>query len=193
MRATKAYIASLGTTGVLLGASILMLAVVSAVVAFDRWPNGNVSTRVPTLVLHESATPISVSATALRGAGAAGRVVAAARGTAPAGRITIPRVAGQHFTGGHSGQPSSPAAPVGLPLVPVGPSLPALPDPGPIITGNPQGVLSAAADGTRSTSGSLGGSVGGVSPAAGQAVVTTGGTAADALKIPLPGALLPGG
>ena len=180
MRATKAYIASLGTTGVLLGASILMLAVVSAVVAFDRWPNGNVSTRVPTLVLHESATPISVSATALRGAGAAGR-------------ITIPRVAGQYFTGGHSGQPSSPAAPVGLPLVPVGPSLPALPDPGPIITGNPQGVLSAAADGTRSTSGSLGGSVGGVSPAAGQAVVTTGGTAADALKIPLPGALLPGG
>ena len=39
MRATKAYIASLGTTGVLLGASILMLAVVSAVVAFDHWPS----------------------------------------------------------------------------------------------------------------------------------------------------------
>ena len=49
MKATKAYIASLGTTGVLLGASILMLAVVSAVVAFDGWPNGRVSTRVQTL------------------------------------------------------------------------------------------------------------------------------------------------
>src|SRR2546423_710918 len=38
MSATKAYIASLGTTGVLLAASVLMLAVVSAVVALDPWP-----------------------------------------------------------------------------------------------------------------------------------------------------------
>ena len=43
MKATKAYIASLGTTGVLLAASILMLAVVSAVVAFDAWPGAKVS------------------------------------------------------------------------------------------------------------------------------------------------------
>ena len=54
MKATKAYIASLGTTGVLLAASLLMLAVVSAVVAFDRWPTGNVSARVQTLVLTTS-------------------------------------------------------------------------------------------------------------------------------------------
>ena len=57
MRATKAYIASLGTTGVLLGASILMLAVVSAVVAFNRWPSGTVSTRVQTLTLEDPAAP----------------------------------------------------------------------------------------------------------------------------------------
>ena len=61
MKATKAYIASLGTTGVLLGASILMLAVVSAVVAFDRWPNGNISTRVQTLVVEERPAALRVS------------------------------------------------------------------------------------------------------------------------------------
>jgi hypothetical protein len=51
LKATKAYIASLGTTGVLLAASLLMLAVVSAVVAFDRWPGGAVANPVQTLVL----------------------------------------------------------------------------------------------------------------------------------------------
>src|SRR5947207_13781864 len=64
MKATKAYIASLGTTGVLLAASILMLAVVSAVVAFDAWPGSHVSTRVQTLVLPERAASIRVSANA---------------------------------------------------------------------------------------------------------------------------------
>ena len=38
MRAGKAYISSLGTTGVLIASSLLMLAVVGAFVAFDRWP-----------------------------------------------------------------------------------------------------------------------------------------------------------
>src|SRR4051812_21488646 len=64
LKATKAYIASLGTTGVLLAASILMLAVVSAVVAFDRWPNGHVSTRVQTLILSEKPAAIRVNASA---------------------------------------------------------------------------------------------------------------------------------
>src|SRR5919197_1908869 len=38
MRASRAYIASLGTTGVLVGSSILLLFVVSAIVAFRGWP-----------------------------------------------------------------------------------------------------------------------------------------------------------
>src|SRR3954466_9249364 len=62
MRATKAYIASLGTTGLLLAASILMLAVVSAVVAFDRWPGGSVQSPAQPLVLSDSAPAIRVSA-----------------------------------------------------------------------------------------------------------------------------------
>src|SRR3954451_18865194 len=82
MRATKAYIASLGTTGVLLAASVLMLAVVSAVVAFDRWPNGNVSTRVQTLVLTDKPAPIRVSARAVARPAQAARSVSAATGSA---------------------------------------------------------------------------------------------------------------
>src|SRR3954454_24183349 len=62
MKATKAYIASLGTTGVLLAASILMLAVVSAVVAFDRWPGAGVSSPVQTLVLAERPAAIRIDA-----------------------------------------------------------------------------------------------------------------------------------
>ena len=38
MRAGKAYISSLGTTGVLIASSLLLLTVVGALVAFDRWP-----------------------------------------------------------------------------------------------------------------------------------------------------------
>src|SRR5258706_4109410 len=103
MRATKAYIASLGTTGVLLGASLLMLAVVSAVVAFDRWPTGNVSTRVQTLVLAERPTPIRVGATAgaVAATTAAGPRAAAPRGgSGPATH----GVARQRVTGGHARQ-----------------------------------------------------------------------------------------
>src|SRR3954467_7792117 len=62
MKATKAYIASLGTTGVLLAASVLMLAVVSAVVAFDRWPGGSVQGPAQTLILSDGAPAIRVSA-----------------------------------------------------------------------------------------------------------------------------------
>ena len=39
MQARKAYISSLGTTGLLVASSLLILVVVGALVAFDRWPN----------------------------------------------------------------------------------------------------------------------------------------------------------
>jgi hypothetical protein len=38
MRAGKAYISSLGTTGLLIASSVLLLLVVGAFVAFDSWP-----------------------------------------------------------------------------------------------------------------------------------------------------------
>lgn len=39
MRAGKAYISSLGTTGLLIASSLLLLAVAGAFFAFDRWPD----------------------------------------------------------------------------------------------------------------------------------------------------------
>src|SRR3954454_15013290 len=101
MKATKAYIASLGTTGVLLAAALLMLGVVSAVVAFDRWPDGHVSSRVQTLVLTDRAAPIRVSTRAAGLSATPTRpaaVLAAARGATPG----APVVAGERITGGRT-------------------------------------------------------------------------------------------
>jgi hypothetical protein len=41
VKAGKAYISSLGTTGLLIASSVLLLAVVGTFVAFDRWPTGS--------------------------------------------------------------------------------------------------------------------------------------------------------
>src|SRR4051794_34654286 len=116
MKATKAYIASLGTTGVLLAAALLLLGVVSAVVAFDRWPDGQVSSRVQTLVLAERPAPIRVTS---NGAGVSATAAARAGGLA-----LVPRTNGagglvvKRFTGGTrppgSTPPAAPAVP-GLP------------------------------------------------------------------------------
>jgi hypothetical protein len=195
MRATKAYIASLGTTGVLLGASLLMLAIVSAVVAFDRWPDGHVSTRVQTLVLSERAPAVRVGThTAASGDRAARHVAAALRG---ATRTRVPvatvhgiqRVAGERVGSGRQNSPASTGP--GLVKAPVDP--PSLPNLDPLTTGDTSGVVDAAVDGTQSTTGQLGGSVGGVNPDAGQAVSKVGEVTADALRqVPWPGPVFPG-
>ena len=39
MKAGKAYISSLGTTGLLIASSVLLLLVVGTIVAYDRWPD----------------------------------------------------------------------------------------------------------------------------------------------------------
>src|SRR5258705_11747983 len=103
MKATKAYIASLGTTGVLLAASILMLAVVSAVVAFDAWAGSHVSTPTQTLLLTEKAAPIRVGANSTATSAppaprAASRVGAAPRGAVGPGNVAAWRVSGAAAT-----------------------------------------------------------------------------------------------
>jgi hypothetical protein len=40
LKAGKAYISSLGTTGLLVSSSLILLAVVGALIAFDAWPTG---------------------------------------------------------------------------------------------------------------------------------------------------------
>src|SRR4051812_4143026 len=51
VRATRAYIASLGTTGVLVASSALLLVVVSALMAFNAWPGGDPISGIKGLVV----------------------------------------------------------------------------------------------------------------------------------------------
>jgi hypothetical protein len=62
VRATKAYIASLGTTGVLIASSLLLLAIVSALVAFRGWPElGAAQGAAPGLLIEETRAPVGVA------------------------------------------------------------------------------------------------------------------------------------
>jgi len=193
MKATKAYIASLGTTGVLLGASLLMLAVVSAVVAFDRWPDGQVSSRVQTLVLSDKPAPIKITdrtaASAVAPRAAAPLAIAGPRVTTGA-----PTVAGKRFTGGRNPvvpvttKPNTPATP-SLPKTPPIPSPDSLPD----LISNPGTTASQVADGAQSVTDTAGVSLGKISPDLGTTVAATGQAAAQTIRqLPLPGHIIPG-
>jgi hypothetical protein len=198
MKATKAYIASLGTTGVLLAASILMLAVVSAVVAFDRWPGAKVSAPAQTLLLTDQAPAIRVSANATapsatptRGAAATVRAVAGAPRATP----NTGGVGGERFTGGTRTPSAAPANP-----------LPAAPDPTkalqpvqdtttPIVDSisNPGTTAGQVADGAQAVTDAAGVSVGRVSPDVGTTVTTAGQTASQTIReLPLPNGVIPG-
>jgi hypothetical protein len=63
MRATKAYIAGLGTTGILITCFLLLLAVGSALVAFDGWPGAAADDGLERVVVKNQAqrSPVSGS------------------------------------------------------------------------------------------------------------------------------------
>jgi hypothetical protein len=197
MRATKAYIASLGTTGVLLAAALLMLAVVGAVVAFNRWPNGHVSTNVRTVLIGENARSFPIQIVPTRGGratGGAGATRAALRAGGPAvvhlpgaGVRSLQRLAAERVANG--GHPSTPNGGGKLTLPPNTPQLPQIPEVDPrSISG--EGLAGAVADQMQSTSGQAGGSVGKVNSGAGTTVTASGAQAADAVRsLPLPGQL----
>ena len=196
MKATKAYIASLGTTGVLLAASILMLAVVSAVVAFDRWPGGQVAAPVKTLVLTDKAAPIRVSARA-----AEPSATASAR-SAPSAAGALGRAPRNTATSGERiGTPGG-SAPAATPTRPVAAAPPAIvkppvdvPPAPPIFDtiSNPGTTAGQVADGTQAVTDTAGVSVGRVSPEVGGAVAGAGQAVAQTVReLPLPDHVLPG-
>jgi hypothetical protein len=198
MKATKAYIASLGTTGVLLGASLLMLAVVSAVVAFDRWPNGNVSTRVQTLVLTDKPAPISVSARVVtsRPAAAARTGSAATRSAASPVIRNRQGVSGERFAAPNTATPPA-SAPISkvVPAVPADPLKDVRPTTDPIIgtISNPSTATGQVADGAQSVTDAAGVGLARISPQVGGAVAGAGQTAAETVRqLPLPQHALPG-
>jgi translation initiation factor IF-2 len=190
MRATKAYIASLGTTGVLLAASLLMLAVVSAVVAFDRWPGAGVTTRVPTLVLTDRPAAIRVGAHSLAPAVTPAARRAATGVAAPRRAATVaPTVGVRPLTG--TTRPAAPAAPAApAPAAPALPKAPPVPSPQdiPQLISNPGTTASQVADAGQSVTDAAGVSVGRVSPELGGAVAGAGQAVAQTVKqLPLPG------
>jgi hypothetical protein len=61
MRARAAYISSLGTTGILVAAALLMLALVSALVAFRGWPGGMADSIASVPVARAAETPVALT------------------------------------------------------------------------------------------------------------------------------------
>jgi hypothetical protein len=195
MKATKAYIASLGTTGVLLAASILMLAVVSAMVAFDRWPGDSVQNPAQTLVLSDKAPAIRVSAktSGPSATPAAARRAGAVRSATPRALRNSGDVAGQRFAsprvGGAAPTTTAPAVP------PVIPKTPSIPSPDNILTpiSNPGTATSQVADGAQAITDQAGISVGRVNPDVGNTVAGAGQQVSQAIReLPLPDHLIPG-
>jgi hypothetical protein len=175
-----------------------MLAVVSAVVAFDAWPGNKVSTHVQTLVLDENAPAIRVSAKATGPSAIPAAHNAAARAVAGAPRVTPgagglggQRVAAAPRTGVAVPANPAPALPpaVSKPLQPVQDTAT------PIFNSisNPGTTAGQIADGTQAVTDAAGGGVGRVSPDVGNAVTAAGQTVAQTVRdVPVPGQVAPG-
>jgi hypothetical protein len=175
-----------------------MLAVVSAVVAFDRWPGDKFSSNVHTLVLTDNAPAIRVSARSTAPSATPTRTAAAVRGATGAPRVApnVGGVGGERFTGGSAPSTGAPSNP--LPAVPQDPTKalqPVQDTATPIFDSisNPGTTAGQIADSTQAVTDAAGVSVGRVSPDVGTTVATTGQTAADTVRqVPLPNGLLPG-
>jgi hypothetical protein len=174
-----------------------MLAVVSAVVAFDRWPGGAVANPVQTLVLDEKAPAIRVSATASGRSAtpSTARSGATAGGRVPHAVLNGGGVAGQRIVGGIR-NPADTPAPHQAPAVqpPIKPPVD-VPD-GDQIFGaisNPDTTAGQIADGAQGVTDAAGVSLGRVSPDVGNTVAATGQAASQAIRdVPLPDHILPG-
>jgi hypothetical protein len=180
MKATRAYIASLGTAGVLVASSALMLVVVSALVAFNAWPGGDPMKGLKGLVVGDNENSLKLSGPALVAANAAPAAGAVAAGPPAA-------AAGQPTTGGPGGglanplrppsggaptpgQPSRPPSGTTAPAPARPPStLPATPGPP-----NVEEVSRGLGGTVEQVTGDLGKTVGGVNPQLGQGVSDTG-------------------
>jgi hypothetical protein len=87
MRATKAYIASLGTTGLLLAFSASLLVLVGTLFAFDAWPGADIRDAVESVLVDDDEDGLRVAGPeqVALDAGPAAVAVAAATDTAAPG------------------------------------------------------------------------------------------------------------
>jgi hypothetical protein len=176
MSVGRAYITSLWTTGILVAASILLLAMTSAIVAFDGWPgdvSGAAVDRVPVVAPRAAAE----RAFAAPSAGASGTAAGPAIETVRVGAVALP---GSRPDGGRA--PVGGHAPARTPVATSGPdshagaARPLPPDPP---APAPRREAPRPGDPIRSTGATVGGAVGSVDPAIGRAVMQVSNTAAD--------------
>jgi hypothetical protein len=126
MRPSRAYIAGLGTTGVLVAFALLMLAVVSAILAFRGWPGEGVVDGAEAVTVDSGGRLIDIDPVRLAGASARGTAagVSRARGTrAAADGAEFNGVRG--VSGGGTAQTVDGVGRAGSPALPPAPSLPA--------------------------------------------------------------------
>ena len=89
MRTSRAYLASLGTTGVLIASGILLLVVVSALVAFRGWPGADLVDDVESLFVDDDSA-LSVSGPEAVAADSALAAAAVAAAPAPGTPAALP-------------------------------------------------------------------------------------------------------
>lgn len=182
MKATRAYIASLGTTGVLVTGSILLLVVVSALVAFRGWPGGGIAEGLDDMLGDRGEPTLQVSGPAQIAADAA-PAAAAVAATAPAG--TAPAGSGGTTIVGRGPAFRSPGpvgpAPGGTGAPRATPSAGSAPANGGG-TNNVGPVARQLADSTDDTTRQLGQTVGDVSPQLGNQVTDTGKAVTDIVR-----------
>ena len=195
MKASRAYIAGLGTTGVLIASFVIAFVIVSAIVAFNGVPGQASSDRLDRVDVGRGSAAAALSRSArraarlyvessrvdrderggARGAKARGRP-ARRRGGAGAAGATAPSEAvplsgsGTPAAGG-SGLPALPAdAGCGLPDLPEAPRLPPV-----------GGATDGAGDVVNDVTSGVGGTVGGAAPGVGEALPQAGETVNGAL------------
>jgi hypothetical protein len=177
MRATRAYIASLGTAGVLVASSALLLVVVSALVAFNAWPGGDPIGGLRGLVVGDNQPsleltgPARVAADAAPAAAAVAATPTAGTATPARGGVATPvPPGGDGASGGDVSQPrSTTQAPSGRGSGGPPGAVPGTP-PAPDVSGVTRGL----GGNVEQQTGDTGKAVGQVSPELGKGVTDTG-------------------
>jgi hypothetical protein len=190
MRATKAYIASLGTTGLLLAFSASLLLLVGTLFAFDAWPGGGIRDAVESVLVDDDdgdtarvagpeqvaldAAPAAVAVAGGGGAGGpgAGGIGDGTGGSGGGGGTTTPGTGGGGFGGGggDTGGGGGGTIPDGGTSLPSAPSV------------DSSQETNQVADSTEQLTGNLGDTVGQVSPDLGDTVSETGESLSDIVR-----------
>jgi hypothetical protein len=190
MRATRAYIASLGTTGLLLAFSASLLVLVGTLFAFDAWPGGDIRDAVESVLVDDDdgdaarvagpeqvaldAAPAAVAVAGGPGAPGGGGTGGGTDGSGGGGGTTTPGTGGGGFGGGGGGDTGGGGG--GGTIPDGGTSLPSTPS-----VDSTQGT-NQVADSTEQLTGNLGDTVGQVSPELGDTVSETGDSLSDIVR-----------